>query len=344
VDIPVKNLFWILAYSGDVLETAKSIEASIDDETDLLNLYARVLSEAIEGIGRSGFERNYQTMEEEGRILKGKIDLRSSLNRLLIEQGKIKCAYDELTNDILPNQILKTSLQLLLGHPSVSKSNNQALTRVDKLFSEVKRLELDDRHFEFLPRSFGNRIYPFAMMICRMIWSSVQPVDRPGQHLFKDFYRDPIKMRKVFESFVRNFFRLSQTDFKVKSEKFDWQLIEETEGSQAHLPMLLTDTCLISISRKIVIETKFVAGPLVKGRAENTTFDSSHLYQLTAYLNNLRDRDGHSSEGILLYPSIGVEHKHVFRSKEHKITIATINLAKDRFEDIRKDLLDLIAA
>ena len=302
MEIPVKNLYWMLCYAGDLLPSGKAIESAIEGQTDLLNLYARVLTEATERIHKAGLERNYKSVSDEGRTIRGKVDFTKTVGRMLLQQGKVAVDYDEYTSSIIPNQILKASVQLLSQNKNIYTTNQLALSRAARRLSDIEGINLTEREFKLLPRTYGNRLYPFAMMICQMIWLSAVPTETAGEYRFIEFYRDEKIMRKVFENFVRNFFRIEQTQYSVKSERFDWQVVMTTDSKDL-LPQMETDTSLISSTRKIVIETKFVDGPVKAGRSEKETFRSGHLYQLNAYLSNLERRDGRASDGILLCPA-----------------------------------------
>jgi 5-methylcytosine-specific restriction enzyme subunit McrC len=101
-------------------------------------------------------------------------------------------------------------------------------------------------------------------------------------------------MRKVFQDFVYHFYRVEQKQFAVSSERIDWDASYVDQTARALLPEMVTDVCLDSPSRKIVIECKFTPDVLKENRGKLSA-RSEHLYQLFAYLKHLEQRAGSTS-------------------------------------------------
>ncbi len=76
----------------------------------------------------------------------------------------------------------------------------------------------------------------------------------------------------------------------------------------------------------MIIDAKFYEHTLQE-HFERESFHSSHLYQLMAYLQNMRQRDGADSmaEGLLLYPTVkdSIDLNYVIQG--HKVRIHTVN-------------------
>jgi 5-methylcytosine-specific restriction enzyme subunit McrC len=150
-------------------------------------------------------------------------------------------------------------------------------------------------------------------------------------------------MARLFESFVRNFYKIEQSEFSVKREDIKWNFVTENEIDLRMLPKMSTDISLVSSSRKIIIDTKFYKEAL-GSRFTQEKINSSHLYQLFSYLKN-QESDleiTKTCEGVLLYPSAGSDFKFSYRYQNHKIRVLSINLNQDWF-DIKRDLLEIIS-
>ena len=62
-------------------------------------------------IVRRGLERGYISEEAELASIRGRAKVAQSARRLLLQQGKVLCEFDELTVSTVPNQIVKAALR-----------------------------------------------------------------------------------------------------------------------------------------------------------------------------------------------------------------------------------------
>ena len=108
--IPIKNLFFILCYAWGRLDEGELVSASVDEASTPQDLLARILINGSNRILKDGLDRGYLEFAEESSSLRGKIDFSTSISRLLFEQAKAATFVDELSHNILHNQILKTTL------------------------------------------------------------------------------------------------------------------------------------------------------------------------------------------------------------------------------------------
>ncbi|SVC05274.1 uncharacterized protein METZ01_LOCUS258128, partial [marine metagenome] len=56
---------------------------------------------------RRGLDREYVEINEESRSIRGKIDFNTTIKKNLLQNAKIACAYDDLSHNVLHNQIIK---------------------------------------------------------------------------------------------------------------------------------------------------------------------------------------------------------------------------------------------
>ena len=151
-------------------------------------------------------------------------------------------------------------------------------------------------------------------------------------------------MNKLFEEFVRNFYKKEQSHFSVKSERIQWDGYGKDEISKAFLPSMLTDVSLRSEERLIIIDTKYYKDPFVtpQHQSNQKKLHSSNLYQLFAYLENVDHKGKLKAEGILLYPTVKDQFDFRYEIKGHNMRACSINLNQN-WQNIHKDLLRLIA-
>lgn len=92
-----------------------------------------------------------------------------------------------------------------------------------------------------------------------------------------------------------------------------------------------------------VLDTKFTAKSLTENEWGREIFDSSHLYQLYAYLSSQKHISGahQNVSGILLYPAVNRKLSERIELPDHVIRIECIDLAAP-WQQIETDLLCLI--
>jgi len=151
-------------------------------------------------------------------------------------------------------------------------------------------------------------------------------------------------MAALFEKFVYNFYDQEQDTYKVGSDVIRWDVSgNELDEALAVLPQMRTDISLSSISRKIIIDTKFY-GHTLQSYRDKEKAHSGNLYQIFAYVMNTENQLGQANkncEGILLYPVTEKEHSYEWSIKGHRVALKTINLNQP-WPTIHEDLLKII--
>ena len=105
-----------------------------------------------------------------------------------------------------------------------------------------------------------------------------------------------------------------------------------------------TNIVIEAPGRRLVIDTKFT-DILTRNRFGRERFKSGYLYQMYAYLGSQAHRGGAhgTSEGLLLYPSLGLHVDESVTIQGHRIRFATLDLITET-ADIERRLLDLAGA
>jgi 5-methylcytosine-specific restriction enzyme subunit McrC len=196
------------------------------------------------------------------------------------------------------------------------------------MLSNIEQIGITHSIFKQVRLNRNNHFYGFVMDVCQIIYESTFPSEVPGQFKFSDFTRDDDKMNKLFEGFIRNYYKVEQKKYNtVKKETIRWQFDEKDSDSNQYLPQMETDITLENNKEKIIIDAKFYRETM------NLYYDrekikSTNLYQLFSYLLNQQDGNmkTQNATGILLYPTITKDYDLKFQYKDHKIKIMTLNL------------------
>ena len=343
MQIPIQNIYYLLCYAWNKLEERDSIDVEAISTTELIDLFAKILINSTARLLKQGLDRNYVEHEYIVNGIKGKLNLSASIKQNLLRSSKTICLYDEFDYNILHNQILKTTVSKLLRVNNLDKGLKNELHQHFQKLPPISEIKIRNSHFKQIRLHRNNYHYDFVLKVCQIINENLFIDESSGNYKFKDFTREDKQMARLFEDFVRNFYKIEQSDFKVKRDNIKWNFISESEEYSRMLPIMQTDISLHSPARKIIIDTKYYKD------AFNTRFtqekvNSNHLYQLFSYLKNqVSDLEiTKTCEGILLYPAVETGFKLCYKCESHIIKIMSINLNQD-WPLIERDLLELIS-
>jgi 5-methylcytosine-specific restriction enzyme subunit McrC len=338
--IPVRNVYYLLCYAWNHIREAELVDVSEQQFSRMSDLLGHVLATAAARLVSRGLDRNY--VPEEGLVsgIKGKLDLARTIRRNTMTTGRTICRYDEFQHDILPNQILKATLRLLLGLPDIDPRIRDRLRGVHLHLVGVSEIRLAREHFNRVQIHRNNRLYHFVLHICRLIFDSVLVDEKSGRSRFHNFLEDEASMGRVFEDFVFNFYQREQADDAVSRPHIHWHGKQGSKKDLQQLPIMRTDVVLRNAKRTLVLDTKYYAKALLKGQFGTEKVRSGHLFQIFSYLDNLGPLEHVPMEGLLLYPVTKKGFHLDYRLRGYRIRVATLDLGQS-WEGIHADLLAL---
>lgn len=341
--IPLLNLYHMLCYAWDRLPEAGHIRVEQLDKRDAAHLFASALVEGIKHLLKKGLDRGYVPCCDQISVLRGKIDFADNLKRHFFYHPRWFCHFDEFSNDVLHNRIIKATLSRLLGLAYLDPTLKNEIKEILLLTHSISDTVLSASVFRQVQLYRNNGFYDFLLNICRLIYDNVLISPQGGDRYFIEYLQDTMTMSRIFENFVRNFYRRHLTGYTVSRSYIDWRLKPLDGDAADRLPKMETDITLRSSHRKIIIDTKWYQQTL----SVNEKIISEHLYQLFAYLKNQENPKDPTSlrcAGMLLYPTVDKQIHWVYHTDDakHLIIIRTIHLNQQWFE-IEKDLLDFVA-
>jgi len=145
--IPISNLYYLLCYAWKRLDERDFIDVTATPFQDLPNLLARVLIAGVKRLLRQGFDRNYVSRREVSQNPKGKIDITDSIKRALLFRNSVVCVFDELSRNILYNQIIRTTLYHVARAREIDTSLSHELHSLVRQLDAIEFIELRADHF-----------------------------------------------------------------------------------------------------------------------------------------------------------------------------------------------------
>ncbi|TDW63045.1 5-methylcytosine-specific restriction enzyme subunit McrC [Novosphingobium sp. PhB55] len=340
--ISIENIYYLFCYAWNRFEEAQSIPVGASQSPDLPNLLGRVLLQGTRKLLRRGLDRNYRDYSDEIATVRGRIELGASLRLHSRSVRRLVCEFDELSHDLLHNQIIKASLRRLARARNIQPALAAELTHTAKRMPEVSDIWLERSAFARVQLHRNNAYYDLLMKVAELAFDCLLPDSDGNGFAFSDVLRDEKKMALTFQQFVRNFYVAEQSDFAVLPLAIRWDGESVSTTGAGRLPRMVTDIYLKCDNRRIIIDTKYYSNALQSVFYGSDSFHSGNLYQLFAYLQNAAaDPAFANCEGMLLYPMNGTALRETYRIRGHLITIATIDLAQP-WPTIAEDLLHLI--
>lgn len=334
----------MLCYAWEVLKEKDLVKVDIPDDYSMLEFFSKILNTGTNYLIRKGLDRGYIEKNEELASIKGKIDFTNSLRKLSFTNAKSYCIYDELTYDVLHNQILKSTLSKLVKRKDIKKNLRNEISETLKYFNDISYTEVNKKSIKSIKLNRNNHFYRLLLEICLLITEQLAISEDSGEAVFKDFIRD--NMPKLYERFIFNYYKkklhLKNPNKRVSVSRRDiyWMLDKPvTDEEDKYLPKMQTDVSISIDDREIIIDAKFYKQTLAETQHGEEKLYSSNLYQLFSYIQNSKKRD--NLEGILLYPTVDRELDLDYSIKGNRIKIHTVNLnlkdwrlIEDRLDEI----------
>ena len=311
-------------------------------------LLAKILATLVEQRLRIGLGRSYVDEAQTLRGVRGRIDFATSLKHRAFEQGQAHCQFQQYSADSPKNQIIRSTLARLaqVGDFGPERALANALRHhLRGLTRALDGVALIEPSLEFIRRQRAIRDdgdYRLMLAICELLLQRQMPTETTGTHRTSDLDRQALVLYNIYERFVANFYRLHlKAGYSVKAQlRLSWH----ATGENPYLPVMRPDLMLQSADALFVLDTKFTAKSLIENRWGKQLFDSSHLYQMYAYLTTQGHRaEGHQKAvGILLYPAVHEKLSERIELDEHTIRIECLDLSA-AWQDVEAQLLGLIA-
>lgn len=336
--IPIDNLYYILLYAWDRLDEGAIVKVSGEDPAaDVANLFARVLSSAVARIIKRGLDRGYRRQEEAMRGVRGRIELADTVKRNLGSQGRVLCTFDDLDFDIPHNQIIRSTIRLLLRDDTLDDKIRVRLRDIYRRMHGVSIVALTSDLFRRAHLHRNGRFYDFLLKVCWIAWEQLLPDPRTGRLKFRDFTRDEKLMGTVFEQFIYNFFLFEQGGLSVERPHIAWMLEAMSPIAADILPQMKTDVVLRDPYGALLIEAKYTIRTYQEFFGTQK-LRSTHLYQLMTYVANWPSQEQLSA--VLLYASTGEDFAYTYRIGDRSIIVRSLDLDRP-WQAIRADLLSL---
>ena len=163
--IPIENIYYLLCYAWDKLDEADIVSVDKLDNKNILELLSRVLISGMSSLIRRGLDREYLDLYEESRSLRGKINFNATISKNLLQNAKIGCTFDELSHNVLHNQIIKSTIRKLIRCNDINKSLVSQLVVIYRKLSDIDEIRITRKVFKNVRLNRNNYYYDFLLLL-----------------------------------------------------------------------------------------------------------------------------------------------------------------------------------
>ena len=269
-------------------------------------------------------------------LLRGKLDIGQTIKLRVAQKNLIGCEFDELSENNIFNQILKTVAELLIYKSEVKAERKRQLKNVLIFFENEDSINPSEIKWNILRFQNNNKSYRMLINICYFVLDGMILTTEQGRYRVATFSDD--HMNKLFERFVLEYYKYHYKSLKVSSPTIKWDLSDEDDYAIDFLPEMKSDIVISNENHTLIIDTKYYSKTL-QTNFDHKTIHSNNLYQIFTYVKNRDTLNSGDVSGLLLYAKTQ-EETHPFLDAKfgnNRIMVKTLDLNQE-FENIREQL------
>ena len=334
--IYIKNIYYMLSYAFQVLKQDNYDEVAHEKFDYVQDLFAAILARGVAQQLKQGLYREYVTKHDTLTVMRGKLDMPETIRNRIQRKQRLACEFDELSENNALNQILKTTINVLMRDKDVAQERKSALRKLWIFFDGVQTIEPSSIHWGRLVYQRNNRNYEMLMNICYFVLDGMLQTTESGEHKIAHFSDD--HMARLYEKFILEYYKKHYPQIRTAASQIDWAL---DDGIGTMLPTMQSDIMLSykkgDIDKTLIIDAKYYAHT-TQVQYDVHTLHSNNLYQIFTYVKNKATKGGEVS-GMLLYAKTDEEiyPDNEYQMSGNKIIVKTLDLNCD-FETISEQL------
>lgn len=308
-----------MLYSARLIRTYKGAQTGVNTHRmELLDIFIQHFCQDLHAQILQGKLRNYIEQEENNSVMRGRLIIPQHIRHNVFHKERLYCRFDEFSEDILLNQILRFTLKLLAPltrSGRVRKQINDLLMHFDGVRDVPITLQL----FNLLKCDRISQRFQPVIEQCRLFIAAIKPDVLAGRTPLFSLLFD---MNRLFEAWVAE-------KLKPWAHQQGWHL--RTQGPRRYLAMregdlpqfqLRPDIAFVDDNEvpQLIADTKW---KLLSQKDRKLGVSNTDIYQLYAYAG--RYNVPHVQ---LIYPAqAGLEPQYEFKLQgmhEPSLTVKTV--------------------
>lgn len=293
----IRNIFYMLSYAFQELMRNNYADIAGEDFNNVHDLFAEILVHSVSFQVKQGLHKEYIERHDVLSSMRGKLDMQATIRERLSRRMTLGCEYDELSIDNLYNQIVKSSILLLVKQKDVKKERKVKLWRLLVFFNDVSEVDLHQVQWKNLRFDRNSSTYQTLCFICFFLVHDLLLTTESGNHHMPQF--SDAHMCRLYEKFILEYFKRHYPELHPSAKQIDWNIKEEV-SSTGMLPIMQSDIYLTNGERALIIDAKYYKGSM-QTNFNKTSIRNNNIYQIQSYVfHEDRLRTG-KVDGMLLY-------------------------------------------
>ncbi len=294
--ILIKNIYYMLTYAFQSLRQSNYDKVAAEEFENIHDMFAAILGKGVASQLKQGLYREYILQEEELSVLRGKLNIQGTIRNKIQHKQKLSCEYDELSENNLLNQILKTTMQILVRQKTLKQEHKVVLKKNLVFFDNVDVIEPGQIKWDRIRYQKNNQSYRMLMNVCYLVITGLILSTDKGEVKLATFLDDRA-MHSLYEKFILEYYRYHHPEYKANPDTIPWDI---DDGMIEFLPAMVTDITLKYGGRTLIIDAKYYAHTM-QSQYDVQSIHSGNLYQVFTYVKNLDKNNTGNVAGMLLY-------------------------------------------
>jgi len=290
----------MLSYAFQVLKQSNYDEVRKEPFDRIEDLFAAILVKGVARQLKQGLYRTYITKNETLSVMRGKLNMTGTIRNRLQRKQVLDCEYDELSENNLYNQILKTTGQFLIRADGVDVDRKNELKKELVFFDGIDVLDPSGIHWDRLIYQRNNQNYEMLMNLCYFVLDGMLQTTESGEYKLAAFSDE--HMARLYEKFILEYYKTHHTYLsEVKAAQVKWSIEAGTDQNMIQfLPVMQTDIMLRQNDKILIIDAKYY-GQTMQKQFDKYSLHSGNVYQIFTYVKNQDANQTGNVAGILLY-------------------------------------------
>lgn len=290
----IENVLNMLKYLYSELNTKKFNNLDISDIPDLDNLYALVISHWASAIAKEGLYKEYvEVMNEELTSPKGQINIQQSIVLQTRSRGTLICSYDELSDNIYINHVLKGALQYIVFDEVICKRVKTEAKKALQMFNGIDYVDINHIHWKDIKYTNNNIRYKHLIEVIHSVITERKLV---SAGILDDEKRIYLLFKKQLVQWLEKEYGDEDT-VSIFEQPFDVDIEPQFEVKINKVQKLV----VISTGERALVICIRLQDELVLGDA---TVGKRHLDVLTRHLREYNRRYKIKPFGCILYVNV----------------------------------------
>ena len=222
---------------------------------NIYDLFAEILSKGVAYLLKQGLHKEFVLKEDTITTLRGKLNLQGTIKEKISQHSRLACEYDELTINNVFNQIIKSTVGVLISKSDVKNERKNNLRRLMLFFDGVDDTDQPVIRWNLLRYDRNTRTYQMIHSLCYFIMQNLLLSTEHGNTKLPQFSDE--HMNLLFQRFIMEYYKKHHPEYKAAAKQIKWNFSDNSASSSNILPIMQSDITLALGERTLIIDTKY---------------------------------------------------------------------------------------